>query len=162
VSETANVTWLTREVYDRLQGELEELRTVKRPEIAQRIEDARQEGDLKENGGYHAAREEQAKQEAEIERLEHLLRNAQIGEAPADDGVVEPGMIVTVDLAGSEMVFLLASREMSSHSEHDVFSTASPLGTAVNGKNTGDEVSYTAPNGKEITVKIKEAKPYAG
>lgn len=162
MSDNANVTWLTREVYDRLQGELEELRTVKRPEIASRIEEARQEGDLKENGGYHAAREEQAKQEAEIERLEYLLRNAQIGEAPADDGVVEPGMIVTVDLAGSEMTFLLASREMSSHSEHDVFSTASPLGNAVDGQKTGTEVSYTAPNGKDIKVKIKEAKPYSG
>jgi len=162
VSETANVTWLTREAFDRLQGELDEMRDVKRVEIAHRIEEARQEGDLKENGGYHAAREEQAKLEARIEQVQHLLRTAEIGEAPADDGVVEPGMIVTVDLAGNEMTFLLASREMSSEIDVDVFSTASPLGGAVNGEKTGSEVSYTAPNGKDITVKIKSAKPYDG
>nr|NLD40190.1 transcription elongation factor GreA [Actinomycetales bacterium] len=89
-------TWLTQEAYDRLSAELEHLTTVGRSETASRIDAARSEGDLKENGGYHAAREEQSKQEGRIAQLTELLRHAKIGEPPPDDGIVEPGMVVKV------------------------------------------------------------------
>ena len=69
-----------------------------RAEIAKRIEASRSEGDLSENGGYHAAKEEQGKQEARIRQLQHLLQRAKVGETPPDDGVVEPGMIVEIRL----------------------------------------------------------------
>jgi transcription elongation factor GreA len=161
VSETAAATWLTQEAYDRLKAELAQLENVGRKEIADRIAAARDEGDLKENGGYHAAREEQAKQEARIRELQAKLRNVQIG-APSDDGVVEPGMVVTAEVAGDEMVFLLGSREIAGSAEIDVFSPTSPLGAAINGRKVGDEVSYEAPNGRSIPVAIRAASPFVG
>ena len=75
------VTWLTQEAYDRLKHELDEL-IANRPVIAAEINARREEGDLKENGGYHAAREEQGQQEARIRQLQELLRTAQVGVAP--------------------------------------------------------------------------------
>jgi transcription elongation factor GreA len=156
-----SVTWLTQEAYDRLQTELTHLSGEGRTEIAERIAAARDEGDLKENGGYHAAREEQAKNEARIRELTEKLRNVQIG-TPPDDGKVEPGMVVTALIAGDEMTFLLGSREIADTTDLDVYSPTSPLGAAIDGKSVGDETSYTAPNGNEITVKLTDAKPFAG
>jgi transcription elongation factor GreA len=158
---TANVTWLTQEAYDRLKAERDHLAGEGRTEIARKIEAARDEGDLRENGGYHAAKEEQGKQEARIRQLTQLLESARVGQAPADDGVVEPGMVVTVDLAGEELTFLLGSREVSEASL-DVYSEKSPLGAAINGHKAGDSTSYTAPNGKQVPVKVLHAKPYTG
>ncbi|AEE47069.1 transcription elongation factor GreA [Cellulomonas fimi] len=159
MTDTTAATWLTQEAYDRLTAELDRLKGEGRAEITARIAAARDEGDLKENGGYHAAREEQAKQEARIRELEAKLRNVQIG-TPPDDGVVEPGMVVTAVVAGDEMVFLLGSREIAGTAEIDVFSPTSPLGAAINGTKVGDTTSYTAPNGKEIPVQIVGAKPF--
>src|SRR5690349_9118458 len=90
-------TWLTQEQFDRLTAELEHLRGPARAEIVKRIEAAREEGDLKENGGYHAAKEEQGKQEARIRQLQQLLESARIGVPQAAAGVVAPGMVVTAD-----------------------------------------------------------------
>ncbi len=82
------VTWLTQEAYDRLKAELDFLSGTGRIDIAQKIEAARLEGDLKENGGYHAAKEEQGKQEGRIIQLMHILENSRVGTAPRTDGVV--------------------------------------------------------------------------
>ena len=82
-------TWLTQEAFDRLAAELEHLLTFGRTDIARRIGEAREEGDLKENGGYHAAKEEQGKIEARIYRLERILESAVVGEPPASHGVVQ-------------------------------------------------------------------------
>lgn len=158
----SETTWLTRDSYDRLKAEYDHLVTEGRAEIADRIDAARDEGDLKENGGYHAAREEQAKQEARIRQLEELLRNAHVGDTPPDDGVVELGMVVTAEVGGEEMTFLLGSREGAEDTDLDVYSTGSPLGAAISGKKVGDTVSYEAPNGANIPVKITKAKPYKG
>jgi len=153
-------TWLTQEAADRLAAELAELEGPKRAEIVKKIEAARAEGDLKENGGYHAAREEQGKSEARIKQLKHMLEHAHIGAPPVGEaGVVGPGMLVTVDIAGDEMKFLLGSREIAS-GDVDVYSEKSPLGSAVNGKKVGDTVAYTAPNGKTFQVAILEANPF--
>jgi len=160
VTESA-VTWLTQEAHDRLRAELEHLSGPARTEIAERIAAARDEGDLKENGGYHAAREEQAKNEARIRELSEKLRNVQIGQ-PADDGMVEAGMVVTAVVAGDEMTFLLGSREIAGTTDLDVYSPTSPLGAAINGRSVGDSSSYTAPNGREISVEIVAAKPFQG
>lgn len=157
----ANVTWLTQEAYDRLRAELDHLSGPARQEITNRIAQARDEGDLKENGGYHAAREEQGKNEARIRELEEKLRNIRIG-TPPDDGVVEPGMIVVADIAGDEMTFLLGSREIADTTDLDVYSEQSPLGSAINGRKVGETTAYTAPNGRDIEVVIKSAKPYQG
>ncbi len=155
------VTWLTQEAHDRLKAELEHLSGPARTQIAERIAAARDEGDLKENGGYHAAREEQAKNEARIRELTEKLRTVHVG-TPPDDGMVEAGMLVDVILAGEPMSFLLGSREIADTTDLDVYSPTSPLGAAIYGHSIGETVSYTAPNGKEFTVEIKGAKPYAG
>lgn len=161
MTETTNVPWLTREAYGRLKAELEHLSGEGRAEIAKKIEEARLEGDLRENGGYHAAKEEQGKQEARIRQLRALLETARVGEPPtASDGTVTSGVVVTVDLAGDEETFLLGSREVAGDTDLDVYSEKSPLGAAIIGRKVGDAVSYTAPNGREIPVKIIAAKPF--
>ncbi|MFW6694770.1 transcription elongation factor GreA [Streptomyces sp. MAR4 CNX-425] len=158
-----NVTWLTQEAYDQLKAELEHLSGPARTEIAKKIEAAREEGDLRENGGYHAAKEEQGKQELRVRQLQQLLENAKVGEAPPDDGVVEPGMVVTIAFDGDEsdtLTFLMASREYAS-GDVETYSPQSPLGMGVNGKKVGEEASYELPNGKSAMVTILDAKPYA-
>ena len=159
MTEPAKSAYLTPDAFERLKAELERLSTEGRSELSKRIEAAREEGDLKENGGYHAAKEEQGKMEARIRQLTQLLETAIIGEKPADDGVVEPGMVVTVEMFGDKETFLLGSREITDESLN-VFSEKSPIGAAVNGRKVGDTASYTAPNGKQIEVKILETTPY--
>ena len=159
--------WLTREAFDKLQGELENLRGPVRSEIVARISAAREEGDLKENGGYHAAREEQGKTEARIRQLEDMLRRAEVGETPADTGVVGPGMTVTYKFVGDSddevETFLLGAREMEDTTEGlRVYSPQSPLGSAIIGHQKGETVSYEAPNGKLLQVEIVDAVPFTG
>ncbi len=163
MTDTGNVTWLTQDAHDRLATELAHMEGPGRVEIAKRIEEARLEGDLRENGGYHAAKEEQGKQEARIRQLQQLLENAQVGEAPtsAEDGV-QSGMVVTVDLAGDEMVFVLGHREVAGDTDLDVYSENSPLGAAILGRKIGETSSYTAPNGRELKVTVKAAEPFLG
>jgi transcription elongation factor GreA len=157
--------WLTQDAHDKLTAELENLKGPVRQEVIERIAAARDEGDLKENGGYHAAREEQGRVEGRIRQLEDMLRRAEIGETPPDDGVVEPGMIVTYKFVGDDddeiETFLLGAREIEPEGL-TVYSPQSPLGEAINGKKKGDTVAYQAPNGKTLEVVIMDAKPYTG
>ncbi|KQY59976.1 transcription elongation factor GreA [Aeromicrobium sp. Root495] len=157
--------WVTQEAYARLQEELTQLKDVVMPDITSKIAAAREEGDLKENGGYHAAREEQGKTDARIRQLEDLLRRSEVGEKPADDGVVEAGMKVTIRFKGDTdtETFLLGSRELlslDSAVDLDVYSPTSPLGAAILGKKAGDEASYETPTGATISVEVVEAKPF--
>ena len=154
--------WLTQEAYDKLQAELDDLRGPRRQEIIEKITAARDEGDLKENSGYHAAKDQQGQQEARVRQLEDMLRRAEVGETPADDGVVEPGMVVTVDFGGGDHEkFLLGAREnLMEGDDLDVYSPESAMGAAINGRTKGDEVTYTAPNGKQLSVTIVDAEPY--
>jgi transcription elongation factor GreA len=161
---STETTWLTQDAYDRLQGELDERSGPRRAEITKRIEAAREEGDLKENGGYHAAKEEQGKNEARIRQLKQLLENSQIGAPDADHDEVAPGKVVTVRFVdfGDEETFLLGSREEAAHASVEVYSPTSPLGQAVLGSRIGDTVSYELANGKKVTVEITAAQPYSG
>lgn len=155
-------TWLTQDAHDRLKSELDHLTGFGRKDIAARIEAAREEGDLKENGGYHAAKDEQGKMEARIRDLEELLKHVVIGEAPEAQGIVEIGTVITAELFGDEERFLLGSRELADGSDLDVYSAESPLGSAILGLKVGDAASYRAPNGNEIAVKILAVDTYAG
>lgn len=155
-------TWLTQEAYDRLAEELAELSGPRRKEIAARIEAAREEGDLKENGGYHAAKDEQGKIEARIRDLTELLKHAVVREAPKADGTVQVGTVVTAEIFGDEERFLLGSRELADGTDLDVFSTDSPLGQAIVGMKVGEEGSYKAPNGNDIPVKIIAVETFNG
>ncbi|HWV27203.1 MAG TPA: transcription elongation factor GreA, partial [Aeromicrobium sp.] len=146
---TESTIWVTQEAYDRLTAELANLKGPVMEDITAKIAAARDEGDLKENGGYHAAREEQGKIKARIDQLTDMLRRAEVGEKPADDGLVEAGMVVTIRFAGDTETerFLLGSREllsMDSSVEIDVYSPTSPLGAAILGKKPGDTVTYAA------------------
>ncbi|HEY3733322.1 MAG TPA: transcription elongation factor GreA [Streptosporangiaceae bacterium] len=158
-----SLTWLTQEAYDRLKSELDHLSGQGRIDIAEKIEFAREEGDLRENGGYHAAKEEQGKIEARINQLQYILDNARVGEPPRTEGVVGPGMTVTVrfERDEDEVTFLLASREESG-APIDVYSPKSPLGNAISGKKVGEKATYNLPNGRSATVEILDAVPYAG
>src|SRR5215217_5195530 len=124
-SSDTDVIWLTQ----KLQAELDNLRGPVREEIVARIASAREEGDLRENGGYHAAREEQGKAEARIRQIEDMLRRARVGETPPDDGIVEPGMVVTIRWAGDDDTeeFLLGAREMAYEGGLQVYSPQSPM-----------------------------------
>jgi transcription elongation factor GreA len=156
-------TWLSQEAYDRLQAELDQL-IANRPVIAAEINARREEGDLKENGGYHAAREEQGKQEGRIRYLQEFLRNAQVGEAPQADAVAA-GMVVTIyfdDDKDDTDTFLLGSREIASTTDLTVYSPESALGKAIVGSHPGDTVSYTAPSGADIMVTVVNFKPFTG
>ena len=148
-------TWLTQDAFDRLTEELRRRKENDRKEIATRVEAARQEGDLRENAGYHAAREEAALNEARIIQLTELLEHAQIGEA-ASDGSVSAGTIVTAKVAGKEQRFALGGQEITADVPEGVkvFSPDAPLGKALKGHKAGEAVTYTAPNGREIKAEI--------
>ena len=163
---TSNVVWLTQEAYDKLSSELEYLKGEGRLAMSRKIAQARSEGDLSENGGYHAAREEQGQQEARIRQLEAMLRDAHIGEPKAANEVT-PGMTVTICYDGDEDdtdTFLLGSRELMgvTDTEVEVFSPQSPLGAAVVGATKGQTVSYEAPTGKTIEVTVLDFEVYTG
>lgn len=156
--------WLTQDAYDKLHAELEELKGPRSQEIIERISSSRDEGDLKENGGYHAAKDEQGKVQARIRQIEEIMRIAEVGETPADDGVVKPGMVVTYKFVGDDdeaETFLLGAREIEPE-ELKVYSPQSPLGEAVIGTSKGDTVSYKAPNGKTLEVVVLDAVPFTG
>lgn len=156
-----NQTWLTEEAAERLRAELADLEGPRFADIVKKIESARAEGDLKENGGYHAAREEQGKIVGRTRQLKYMLENAHIGTPPeSESGVVGLGMVIKIDMAGDEMTFLLGSREIAS-GDIDVYSEASPLGAAILGAKIGDQVNYLTPSKKVFVVTILEAKPYA-
>ena len=159
-----NETWLTQEAYDRLKAELIHRTGEFREEEKNRIAAAREEGDLKENGGYHAAREEQGKNEGRIRQLEKMLESAKIGTPDIQEGIVSQGMVVTVhfpDLDDTE-TFLLGSREEAAHTSIDVYSPTSPLGAAVLGQEIGAEVNYETPSGKTLRIKVVSAQIYVG
>ncbi len=159
-----DTTWLTQESHDRLKGELDSL-IANRPVIAAEINERREEGDLKENGGYHAAREEQGQQEARIRQLQELLNNAKVGEAPTESGVALPGSVVTVYYDGDESdteTFLIATREDSGNESLEIYSPSSPLGAALINAKVGDTREYSVPSGKQVKVTLVSAEPYHG
>lgn len=156
-------TWLSQDAYDRLAGELEAL-IANRPHMAAEINARREEGDLRENGGYHAAREEQGKQESRIRYLQEFLRTAVVGEAQVAEAVTT-GSVVTIyfdDDADDTETFLLGSREIAATTDLTVYSPESAVGQAILGARAGDTVSYTAPSGAEIKVTVVSFEPFVG
>ncbi len=160
---SAQENWLTQADFDRLTAELEYLTGPGRAEIVDKIETARAEGDLKENGGYHAAKDEQGKMESRIRQLTELLRDAKVGEAPDTGGKIAPGMVVEVRFAGDDETekFLLGSRE-GAGGDLEVYSPQSPLGAAMLGHKAGETVSYETPAGRTMKVDIVGVEPWHG
>jgi transcription elongation factor GreA len=163
-TDESRATWLTQDAYDRLKAELQEL-IAHRPLIAAEINARREEGDLKENGGYHAAKDEQGKQEGRIRQLEDLLRYAQVGEAPSEANEVAPGTVITVQFENDPSdteTFLLGSREISATTSLTVYSPESALGKAILGHKQGESVKYHTPNGNQIAATILKLEPFTG
>jgi transcription elongation factor GreA len=156
----SDTVWLSQSAYERLQHELEHLKTTGREEASKAIETARAHGDLRENAEYHSAKEEQGKMEARIRQLEQMLRNAQVGEAPAGDKAAAGMVVTTVDGDGDEETFLLGSREDRAEGM-SVVSIASPLGKALLGHGAGETVSFNAPAGT-FDVTIRAVRPLDG
>ncbi len=155
--------WLTQKTHERLTAELADLKGPRRQEIIERISAARDEGDLKENGGYHAAKDEQGKIEARILQLDEMLSHVST-EKSADDGVVSAGKVVTYRYAGDDEdeVFLLGAREVDDdHEDIEVFSPQSPLGAALLGATKGSTVDFEAPNGKTLKIEVLDAVPFS-
>ncbi len=141
---------LSREAFDRLKAEHDDLTTRGRIEIAKKIETARELGDLSENGDYHAAKEEQGKMEGRIIHLAKLIDNAEIVEVSAVDGelTVQAGCIVSLRYQGDDEVekYLIGSIEERREGV-EVMSPGSPLGQALIGASKGDTVTFDAPTG---------------
>ncbi|HIY65733.1 MAG TPA: GreA/GreB family elongation factor, partial [Candidatus Agrococcus pullicola] len=115
------------------------------------------------NGGYHAAKDDQAQIEARITQLTQLLRTAKVSDAPKASGTVEPGTVVRATIAGEEEKFLVGNREIMEPGDNlDVYSESSPLGAAIVGLKIGDKTSYEAPNGKQISVEVLDVETYRG
>jgi len=159
----AATIWLSKGAFDQLTAELEDKKGPQRAKIVAEISAARDEGDLKENGGYHAAREAQGRLEGEIQALEVLLRKADTT-APSGN-VVGPGQVVTFKFDGDDddeaESRLIASIEMKEFSGGlEISSAQSPIGAALLGASAGDTVSYEGPNGRTLKVEVMKVVPF--
>ncbi|MDR0848698.1 MAG: transcription elongation factor GreA [Propionibacteriaceae bacterium] len=157
---TSDAIWMTQEAHDKLREEWEYISGPLREIISAKIGRARDEGDLSENAGYHAAKDEQGQNELRIRRLKQILDNAVVGGVDEDSDVAHPGSTVTIAYDGDPDdtdTFLLGSREimaLDDSVETQVYSPQSPVGAAVLGHREGDEVSYEAPNGRAIHITV--------
>jgi transcription elongation factor GreA len=142
---------LTLDAYLRLKGELDELMSTGREEIAERIKAAREHGDIRENAEYDAAKNEQGLMEARIRTLKHMLRDPEIVEAPVDADAVAPGMLVTLrpldEDDPDDETYLLASHAEEKAPGARTITTSSPLGRALMGAALKQEILYEAPGG---------------
>lgn len=132
----------------KLQDELQNLKVVRRPEIAEKIKEARAQGDLSENAEYDAAKEEQGEIEARIEEIEAILKNSEVVEEIGDISRVFIGarvMILDIEEDEEMEVTIVGSNE--ANSLKNMISNDSPLGTALIGSQVGEMVSVEAPGG---------------
>jgi transcription elongation factor GreA len=154
---------LTQAAFDRLQAELDDLRTGGRKQMAERLQRARELGDLSENAEYHETKNQQGMMEARIRKLEHILKNAQIVDTPMTSDRAEAGTIVTLkplDGGEDERYLLAASSEERARDVRTV-TVASPLGQALSGKLAGDKVEYVAPGGT-FSYEVANIEPWDG
>ncbi|MDX1881419.1 GreA/GreB family elongation factor [Mycolicibacterium sp. 141076] len=142
--------WMTREAHTRLQAELTVLRS--RPGIEVRGDVMDTDDNLVEN---YLARQ------ARMRQIQDLLSNAVVGEDPPDDGIAEPGMVLTVryDDTGDIETFLLGVRG-AEDPDVDVYSMQSPLGSAVAGAHVGEQRTYSIPSGASVPITLLKAVPY--
>ena len=144
-----DVEIMTRSGYEKLKNELTLLRTDRRLEVANKLEEARAFGDLSENAEYHAAKEEQEKLEGRISRLEYKLNKAKIVDFDdLDTSFVNLGTTITIqDLdKNTSYTYMLVGTEESDPKENKI-SVSSPVGKAIIGKAVGDEINVRVPKG---------------
>ena len=149
----AKVHHLTDKAKKALEEELYDLTTRGRIEVANKIERARELGDLSENGDYHAAKDEQGHMEGRIRHLESILENCEIVEAE-DGDVVGPGKLVTVSIDGDEPETYYFGSHEERYEGATTMTPESALGQAITGHRVNDTCSYTTPNGHELSVVV--------
>ena len=139
---------MTYEGLKKLEDELQDLKVNRRKEVAQKIKEAREQGDLSENAEYDAAKDEQRDIEARIEEIETILKNAEVADDEFGAGVINLGSTVTVyDCEfDEELVFKLVGSTEAKSLENKI-SNEAPLGKALIGKVAGDEVEVETPSG---------------
>lgn len=149
--------YLTQEKYESLKKELENLKTVKRKEIAESLEYAKSLGDLSENQEYHEAREAQAVVEDRINRVEAMLKTASIVSSQ-DSGIAMAGAVIELERegTGARLSYTLVGSEEADASSGKI-SIKSPLGTAALGKKKGETFSFQTPGGT-MSYKIIDIK----
>jgi transcription elongation factor GreA len=156
---------LTLDAYHRLTVELEELTTVGRQHISEKIKIARDHGDLRENAEYHAAKEEQGLQESRIRKLQAMLRDPEIVEAPAHADALSPGMLVTVVALDEDdpeqETYLLAEHAEERAPGARTVTTTSPFGSVLMGVSVGQEVAVEAPGGT-FRYRVVSFAPHTG
>ncbi|WP_336248808.1 transcription elongation factor GreA [Stomatohabitans albus] len=145
---------MTQETFDRLTAELEELTTTVRDEITERIEIARDHGDLKENAEYHAAKDEQGMNEDRIRVIQARLDNAEIVEDSADTSLARVGMAVTIKEDGETYDIFLGSLEDAADTDLEIVSVTSPMGRAINGSKEGAKVTWAGPTGTKFEAEV--------
>ncbi|PRQ12397.1 transcription elongation factor GreA [Corynebacterium sp. 13CS0277] len=155
--------YITPETKSKLEAELNEL-IAHRPVVAAEINERREEGDLKENAGYDAAREMQDQEEARIKQISEILANSTTERSGIEEGVAVVGSVVHVYYNGDKEqkeTFLIGTRAAASDNKNlETYSEQSPLGQAVLGAREGETREYYAPNGRQLSVTIVTAEPY--
>ena len=145
---------ITKEGLEKLKTEQDNLMT-KRPQVLERMSTAREQGDLSENAGYHAAKEELAFIDHRLRELKFLIRSAQVIES-RQNKVVDLGSVVTVSAGGKETVFTIVGK-LEADPTNGKLSQVSPIGNALLGAKVGEQVEVNIPDGK-ITYKIIQIK----
>ena len=150
-----DVHLMSAEAYAQLEAEIEKLETVDRPAIAEKIAVAREDGDLKENAEYHAAKNDQSFLETRILQLRDQLQNAQIVEAPASSDEVGFGSTVTLrdKSSAKEVTYTIVSSFEQDIAEGKL-SNSSPVAEAIIGKSVGDIAQVRLPNGNEREFEV--------
>ncbi|MBP3088902.1 transcription elongation factor GreA [Corynebacterium sp. sy017] len=155
--------YITPETKAKLEEELNAL-IAHRPVVAAEINERREEGDLKENAGYDAAREMQDQEEARIKQISEILANSTTERTGVVEGVAHVGSVVHVYYNGDKSdkeTFLIGTRAAASDNKDlETYSEQSPLGAAIIGAQEGETREYSTPSGKTISVTIVSAEPY--
>ncbi len=146
----SSIFYMSKEGLEKLQEEIKHLRTVRRPEVAKAIAEAREKGDLSENAEYHAAKEEQGHLEAKLSEMETKLANARLLDESQQD-ISKANILSTVEVFNNKMnkkmKFILVS-EAEANLKENKLSVSSPIGKALLGKAIGDKVKAQTPGGE--------------
>ena len=152
--EKKDVIYVTKEGLAKLKAELAELNDVKRPEVARRIKEAREMGDISENSEYDAAKQEQSYIEGRISELEEFLKNAEISKDNGKRDIIGVGAMVKIRVDSEEIEYHIVGAPEANPLEKKI-SHESPLGSALVGKKVGDKIEVEAPMGKLIYTILK-------
>ena len=153
----AQQTYLSQEGIETVKKELQELKTKKRQEIAKRLQEAKDLGDLSENAEYFEAKEAQSFNESRIIELEKLLKNAVVIETPSEEIIIRVGSTIEVKSNNGAEIFNIVGSAEAEPQERKI-SNESPLGRAFLGRKIGDEIEVKTPNGitKYKIIKIEK------